>query len=569
MWELWSFEDLSSVILQFLHPMSRDVLHLKLTSSVLQHFIEKTVPLHHIVSILSCIGKNQQPIPLVSLPTDFTLNQLHIHGIQTFLHYFQQQNAQEHAAKHLMTKFIFKFHTFPFISEFLSLKCDLHFFSVLVGEHPDYNIYTVFQKLQTWNRLKQVMAIQKHRCIVTKQWVEMDWKSVFYESDSIVIDQFKVRIDVPADSSLLYSVMENRDLFLFLLSENALFSSWDMETLLQLITSHPKWQLYKQDLSVRQMMLKRMSTALEQLCTEHFELQNCNDVKTLVQLVRCQGEALQYLSTTMKKNKAIVMEAVTHSNTAIQYADEELKTNKEFIFDVCKANIFAFTFVIQYFSTDEQFMLQVYHLNSRALHDIPNAIRTKWLQDHEFVLDAVTNRGFPLHDVIRWNSSYANDKNVVLQGIKTSNIHLLDISTELQNDIEVVKAAVSRNSRQIKYTSNALRNNKQLALIALQRRPSMFSFIGSELQSDLEVILAAVRIQSASLQYSIGIQDDYEKVKQVVQVNGRCYQYLHEKWRNDANLIEIAVKSNATVLKHFSEENKKKYLPFAMEFYSV
>ena len=96
-----------------------------------------------------------------------------------------------------------------------------------------------------------------------------------------------------------------------------------------------------------------------------------------------------------------------------------------------------------------------------------------------------------------------NDKEFVLEAVKSSGEALEYASKELQNDKEVVLEAIKSNGYDIalKYASEDLRGDKEVVMEAVKQCGEALEFASKELRGDKEVVLIALRLPWFSFPY--------------------------------------------------------------------
>jgi voltage-gated potassium channel Kch len=119
---------------------------------------------------------------------------------------------------------------------------------------------------------------------------------------------------------------------------------------------------------------------------------------------------------------------------------------------------------------------------------------------------AVSNYGLAIMDA---NEELQNDKEVVLAAIKNDGGAISyasdELKQELSNNREVVLSAVTSNGEALMDFDDAFRSDKEVVLAAVTHDESysgdVFKSIDKKLQADREVILAAVKHASATIKY--------------------------------------------------------------------
>ena len=106
--------------------------------------------------------------------------------------------------------------------------------------------------------------------------------------------------------------------------------------------------------------------------------------------------------------------------------------------------------------------------------------------------------------------------------------HWIDLfgSAELQQDREVVLAAVQQHGNALMYASAELKKDREVVLAAVQQDGRALKHASAELRHDREVVLAAVQQHGYVLEHaSANLQEDRELVLAAVQQNGEAIRY--------------------------------------------
>ena len=100
------------------------------------------------------------------------------------------------------------------------------------------------------------------------------------------------------------------------------------------------------------------------------------------------------------------------------------------------------------------------------------------------------------------NSELQNDKEVVLAAVKQFGYALQYASTNLQSDREVVLAAVTQTGYALQYASTNLKNDREVVLTAVTKEGFSLLFANINLRNDKEIVLVAVKQNRRALQHT-------------------------------------------------------------------
>ena len=158
-------------------------------------------------------------------------------------------------------------------------------------------------------------------------------------------------------------------------------------------------------------------------------------------------------------DREVVMKAVSTSGDTLRYASKRLKGDKEV---VAKASPHALQYASEELQNDKKLML-------KAISGFPYILKackeTRLGEDRDFVLAAVKVRGTALHGA----------------------------SEALQDDDEVVRAAMQQDASAFRDASKRLRANRTLAIAAIAATPMSLYFLEPPLRDDEELKYLATK----------------------------------------------------------------------------
>ena len=106
------------------------------------------------------------------------------------------------------------------------------------------------------------------------------------------------------------------------------------------------------------------------------------------------------------------------------------------------------------------------------------------------------------------------DREALLDILELDGGYFEDLPTELRNDREIVLEAVKTYSYALKYTSEQLRNDRETILEVVKRNGSALEYASEQLRNDREIVLEAVKNSRSALRYaSRELQKDPEILK--------------------------------------------------------
>lgn len=155
------------------------------------------------------------------------------------------------------------------------------------------------------------------------------------------------------------------------------------------------------------------------------------------------------------------------------------------------------------------------------------------------------------------------DKKELIKALKdnpTFNI-ISQASSALRNDKEIILLAVSTNEKALKYASKNLQDDKEIVKEAIKKGYNAFEYASKTLKEDKDFILELIEINPWVLHWTINtpINDDKEVIIKALKYDKPTGNILHnanESLKNDKELIMIAVKKNGVNICFASEDLK-------------
>lgn len=188
-----------------------------------------------------------------------------------------------------------------------------------------------------------------------------------------------------------------------------------------------------------------------------------NLIRTAVQN---RGLILQFASDPLRDDFDIVHLAVQNTGSALEFASDELRSNREIVLAAVQ----------------------------QCGHALLFCSNTNLLADRDIVLAAVSNWGDALQVV---SEDLKNDREVVQRAVQNSLCALKYASAELKADMEIGKMAITMWPLNFEFvTSELLKGDKELALMALQREVFVFQYLSEDLQNDVDVVYKGLWMDS-------------------------------------------------------------------------
>ncbi|MBA3721977.1 MAG: DUF4116 domain-containing protein [Parachlamydiaceae bacterium] len=203
----------------------------------------------------------------------------------------------------------------------------------------------------------------------------------------------------------------------------------------------------------------------------------------------------QYASDRLRNKKNVVLEAVRVNPRALQFAEAYIN-DPEVIEEAVKTDPVGFRYASTELRNNKSYVFSLLEKGyNRIFKYLPPALKN----DFDFMKQAVSIRGFSLFYA---STALKNHKELVLIAIKNCPETIENISSELQEDPEVVAAALDQDPEVLTALSDTQQNIKTNVLKSVSRDGKMLDWVIKKFRDDFDVVLAAVKNNPLALQYA-------------------------------------------------------------------
>ena len=204
--------------------------------------------------------------------------------------------------------------------------------------------------------------------------------------------------------------------------------------------------------------------------------------------------------------------------------------------------------------SDRQFVMERVQLDGRALQNVSGTL----LNDQGIVLAALgAARPRDIWTILSLAKGLRNDKAVALAAVNKNANTLMKMSERLRDDKDVVMKAVQKDGRALEFASDALRDDEEVVRKAVEGDPywdDALQYASNRLRNDREFMLPFFMQQNArALRHaSDSLRNDKKFMLPMVQVDGMSLRYASDGLKNDRNVVLAAVAQNPDALQYAS-----------------
>lgn len=147
------------------------------------------------------------------------------------------------------------------------------------------------------------------------------------------------------------------------------------------------------------------------------------------------------------------------------------------------------------------------------------------------------------------------DSQIILRAVQIRGRALRYADSELRADPAVVRAAVLQDGEAIQYAAAEIRADCDMALLAVSRTPSALLRVAEALQNDREFLLAALQADTSGSAFKYlpaAIRADREMVLAAVRQNWRSLEHVPQGFLSDSEVVNAAVLQSLEALRYVS-----------------
>ncbi len=186
-----------------------------------------------------------------------------------------------------------------------------------------------------------------------------------------------------------------------------------------------------------------------------------NNKKVILLAAQTNGEVFKYINKSLRNDKQIAFKCLLKDPQMLRLADKKFKANKNLIIKLIKKDFSCFKFIDKKLKRDKD-ILKLLILNlkfgSGSEHK-PAASYLVELGDKDLIKFAVKRDGFWLDHL---SNKYKNDKEIALLALNNYYGHFSDISERLKEDKQILEFASKKYLKDKKNNINDIESNSML-----------------------------------------------------------------------------------------------------------
>lgn len=160
-----------------------------------------------------------------------------------------------------------------------------------------------------------------------------------------------------------------------------------------------------------------------------------------------------------------------------------------------------------------------------------------------------------IHELLKNNNKHFED---IIYMTKENEINGLGkLTSQQQNDKEIVLKAVSDNGLDLRFASPTLRDDKEVVTFAVEQNGWALEYASPRLKNDKEIVMKAILNDPWSMKFaSIELKNDKTFALEVLRTDGTILCWLSDFLKNDLDVVSMAIQQNDLALKFASPKLK-------------
>lgn len=252
--------------------------------------------------------------------------------------------------------------------------------------------------------------------------------------------------------------------------------------------------------------------------------------------------------------------------TLLSYCSNRLRNDPLFVYEALKIQIQNFSQVSIELQNNKDFVLKCIELPKFLIEDAPE----HFLDDKDCAIAAIKRKG--VHSLKIISDRLKDDKEIAIAAINHQPDCYQYISTRLQYDKDIILLAL-RDEALIKYIPLEYRDNKKIMLEFFNikhlnpQNIQNLQYVSKRLKNDTELVISALKTDGLNLQYAGEKLKNNRDIAILSIKNNGSLKFLNAQLRNDKEIVLSALKNDGSQLQFVSDilKNDKEIVSIACE----
>ena len=206
-------------------------------------------------------------------------------------------------------------------------------------------------------------------------------------------------------------------------------------------------------------------------------------------------DPLKSVLETKSNDKEFVKNEIIKANYGIKFINEELKKDKNFILEILNNSKASDIEEIDEVLRDDKEVMRAAFKNHYDFGLI-EFLGPKLKKDREFFISLLKNyfekegETFFQYPFDQFDEAFRDDKEIILIMLNAVNSFYESelLGPSLKKDLDIASKIISKSGGQIQYFDDAIKKNKEIAVIAIKNDFYNFKYLHADLQQDQEIL---------------------------------------------------------------------------------
>ena len=268
----------------------------------------------------------------------------------------------------------------------------------------------------------------------------------------------------------------------------------------------------------RELILSTLKSSYKYL--RYFPERFQNESSLMVGLFNCDPLILQYLPKYLTQDKKLVTKAIQYQPRLFEYADITLRDDDMFVKLVNPLLSSAFEYMSNRLKNDSEFVQELFVENRYLIRYLEKDVIKKHLAQYPDDVKYLNRRqkaDASLHETLSrfkkkgkksHKKSFTDEEKDRVNRkkwrtkVKENSRNFYDIPALLKKDRAFLKTLLTLDTYVLNYFPDKFKDDKEIALLSLNKNPLSLCDVSQRLQNDKEVVFSAVLRDSSVLEYA-------------------------------------------------------------------
>lgn len=225
----------------------------------------------------------------------------------------------------------------------------------------------------------------------------------------------------------------------------------------------------------------------------------------------------------LNNDKEVVITLIKNDWKNFKYVSEQLSLDIDIVSTAIKSNVDAISFINENIALDQNIQEQIYKIFKSGVNS------------PSFLFNSIPK-------------NLKNHKPFIKKLISIN--HNCFSMINLKDDKELALLAVQKKGNLLEFASERLKNDKEVVMVAVQQNGAAIKFASENLQKDEEIVSIAIKNLKAIPLLLNEWKNNKELMAKAINYNYKAFSYVSDKLKKDKDLILAAARKDISCLSY-------------------